>query len=91
MPDIFDLKNIDDLPKKVKNNLNPSNVRKNTRNLTCLFEIKEQLSIDEVIVALFRKHTLVKSRMWVSANLYNLKKKGYLERVDKKMGVYRKV
>ena len=87
---IFDLTNVDDLPEDQKRQLKLINVRDDAKNLLGLFELKNRLSIDEIIVGLYRLHKMIKSRTWVSSTLYNLSKKSLIKKVDGSQGEYEK-
>lgn len=79
---LFDLKNLDDLPEDVKKEVAPLGLRKDTEMLLSLFDIKNQLSIDEIVVGLMRKHGLKKKRSWVSSTIYNLKRRNIIKKID---------
>lgn len=75
MKDIFDLEKSDDLPSSVKLNIKGYNAKKLSEHsikLIELFEIKKTLSVDEIIVGLYRKFNIQKTRVWVSTTAYNL-------------------
>lgn len=86
---IFDLENISDLGENVTSQLKVSSISKNDRKILDLFEIKNTLSIDEIIVGLARKYELSKERSWVSNRLYSLSKSRKLEKIKGKKGIYR--
>lgn len=90
MEDIFSLENTDSLPEEVKSQIYVNSLKKGSKMLLELFSIKSELSIDEIIVGYYRKFDLIKSRTWVSSNLYNLSKKGMIYKVKGKKGVYKK-
>jgi len=91
--DIFDLSDITDISKKVELNLVGLRINKKTKKLLDLFNIKTSLSIDEILVALYRLYRIEETREWVSSTLYNLSRKnlvkkhkiirGFYERTDK--------
>jgi len=91
--DIFDLSDITDISKKVELNLVGLRIHKKTKKLLDLFNIKTSLSIDEILVALYRLYRIEETREWVSSTLYNLSRKnlvkkhkiirGFYERTDK--------
>lgn len=72
---IFDLKNISDISTECKNNLKLLNMRYNTKYLLELFDKKNPLSIDEIIVAFYRLYKVESNRIWISNTLYDLKRK----------------
>lgn len=88
---IFGLESTEDLPESCKSELRIMNVRDETMMLLNLFDLKSPLSFDEIIVGLYRLHKLEKTRVWVSATLYNLNKKGLVRKVEGKKGIYEKV
>ena len=67
------------------------NVRDDAQHLLDLFSVKSELSIDEIIVGLYRNNGLEKSRTWVSSTLYNLKRKNLIKKTDNKKGLYTRV
>jgi hypothetical protein len=90
--DIFDTCDTSDLPKGfVATQLKIINVRDDTKLLLELFEKKNELSIDEILVALYRAHNIQKTRTWVSGTAYNLSIKGLIKKVDMKKGIYIKI
>jgi len=88
---IFNLDKTDDLPEAYKKQLKLLNVRDDTRSLLALFDLKDNLSIDEILVGMYRLHKVEKSRIWVSSTLHNLSKKGLIRKIDGTKGKYRKV
>ncbi len=91
MNKMFDLENIDDVTNGCKANLKLNNLKGDTKKLFDLFEKKNILSIDEILVALNRDHKLEKKRSWVSNTLYNLAQKELVKKVIGEQGVYEKV
>ncbi len=87
---VFDINKTDDLPESCKKNLKLLNMRDETKKLLDLFEIKNKLSIDEILVALYRLHKIEKTRSWVSSTLYNLSRKNLIKRIDGTKGDYEK-
>lgn len=88
--EIFNLEKIDDLPEKCVKELKLLNIRDDTKQLLALFERKKRLSIDEIIVGLYRLHKLEKTRTWVSATLYNLSRKDLVKKITGTKGEYEK-
>lgn len=84
---IFDTKNTSDLPDEVRQECKKF-FRNDTEQLLSLFDIKDSLNIDEIIIGLFRKYKLQKTRTWVSSTVYNLSRKNLLESLGN--GVYKK-
>jgi hypothetical protein len=89
MKDIFSLENRDDLSKEVINNLRLIKAHSKAIQMLELFDIKNELSVDEIIVGLFRKHRVNATREWITSTLYNLRRKNYVKLISK--GRYRKV
>jgi len=85
---IFDLKDTSDCPDL---KLKLLNIRLRTKNLLSLFDIKSPLSIDEILVGLFRKYDVIEKRSWVNYTLYNLSNKGYVIKLPKTKGVYERL
>ena len=90
---IFDIKDISDLPESVKEKVG---VKTNTistavKNLLALFDIKDILSIDEMFVGYYRKYGIEVKRTWLSYALYNCVKRNQLIREPGVKKLYRKV
>lgn len=85
--ELFDLKNVTDIPETLQ--LKIHNLSATTDKILKLFAIKAELSIDEILVGLYRKYKIERSRNWISATLYNLKKRDYILKVNGKKGVYK--
>jgi hypothetical protein len=83
MSDIFDLNNLNDLPDDVKKQIAPLGLKKDTEMFISLFDIKEQLTVDEIIVGMMRKYN--------SWTVYNLKCRKIIKEVDDKKKTYEKV
>ncbi len=88
--DIFNLDKTDDLPENFKKELKLLNIRDDTRHLLDLFERKNKLSIDEILIGLYRLHKIIKTRIWVSSTLYNLSRKNLIRKVAGTKGQYEK-
>lgn len=80
MKDIFDIKDISDIPAIVANNLTSLRMSSPVKQLISLFKIKNSLTIDEVLVGSFRKHKKTYARSYVSCILYNLYRRGLLKK-----------
>lgn len=79
--DIFDLSNLDDLPDGVKKHLRLLNFRKHSYIIAKLFEEQNCLTLDQVIVALYRKHKIIKDRKAAICALYYLQKRNFLNKL----------
>lgn len=89
--DIFDLSNLEGLPISCLNELKPSRLSEDTKQLLDLFKHKSRLSFDEIIVGLYRLHKVEKTRTWVNSTLYNLsKKENLIRKVKGSKGEYEK-
>ena len=89
--DIFDLKNLSDIPLELKENLQVSRGRFSEagRQILSLFDLKNELSLDEILVGMFRKYNVVTTRNCISSNVYNYRRMNLIKMVDK--GVYKKI
>lgn len=88
---IFDLRKTDDIPDFCKKNLKLLNITDETMRLLNLFDIKNPLSVDEIIVAIYRLYKNEKSRAWVTSTLYNLTRKNVIKKSKVKKGYYEKI
>lgn len=82
--DIFDTKKTDDLPSDLLKSLRKKDLNEETKKLLTLFELKPYLSIDEIIIGMFRKYKIVKSRVWAMSATYRLSKRNILKRSNRK-------
>lgn len=88
--DIFNLENTSDLTNDCKKQLKLLNMRDDAKRLLELFDKKSPLSIDEIIVGLYRLYKLEKTRVWVSSTLYNLSRKNLIKKISGIKGEYEK-
>lgn len=91
--EIFCMTNTEDLPKEVKKELRAIEGSKKiiTKLIIQLFLIKSPLSVDEILIGLYRVHKIVKTRSWLSSSLFHLKSHGVIENAPEKRGVYKLV
>lgn len=85
---IFDLNEISDLSPGCKNQLK---LVKTLDELECvldLFVLKNELTINEILVGLYRQYNLEKSRFWVSGTLQRLKRK---KLIASNRGIYTRI
>ena len=69
MKDIFDCKNIDDLPPKLKKDVeSPINL------ILELFKIKPVLTEQEIIVGLYRKYNVIRTKIQIRGIMYRTNK-----------------
>jgi len=83
---IFDVSSVDDLPQELKKELKKKNLNANDGKILELFFDKNDLTIDEILIGLYRKHKVIQKRSWVSNRLFSLSKAGKIKKVRK--GVY---
>lgn len=74
---IFDLSDLTDVPADV---LKEIMTAKSTGLLMSLFNYKERLTIDEIVVGLIRKYNIKIKRIWVTSTMYNLQKRGFIKK-----------
>lgn len=87
--EIFNLSNLEDLPDKLKADLKHENTDPFKRKILELFTLKSTLSVDEIQVGFYRKHSEYKSRRQVVCKLYTMSKDKIINRVKGRKGVYR--
>lgn len=98
MTNIFDLNDLGGVSSIAQSALNLSvNITEIEKNILLLFDQKEILSINELVVAYDRKFNISslrvsddKIRVKITSVLSRLGKKGFLVRVEGKKGVYQK-
>lgn len=78
MTDIFDTVTTDDLPNDIKDFISHSTKRK----IFLLFKSKSILTVDEIIVALYRKYKLIKNKPTVRLAIHNLCKSGKIKTLE---------
>jgi len=86
--ELFDTNNISDLGENIVSELKLSKMNSGDQQLMELFSIKPQLTIDQIIIGIFRKFGVEKKRGWVTSRLYSLVKKGKLQKVEGINGSY---
>lgn len=87
---VFELGDITDIPDDLKKNLRTMGATcPKTSNILKLFEMKNELTIDEILVGLYRMFGHQKTRSWVSSSLYNLSRKKLVAKSDS--GVYKRL
>ena len=80
---MFNTANLDDLPQELKNELKKKNLNSGDEKILSLFSEKNELSIDEILIALYRKYKIVQKRTWVSNRLFVLSKAGQVGKIKK--------
>lgn len=83
MIDIFDTKNLSDLPDKLIKNLK---INPKDDEVMELFKLKNILNINEIIIGIYRKYKIYRSRDWVTNKVYTLNKTNKIKRI--KYGTY---
>lgn len=86
--EIFNLMDLSDLKKETTDELKGIYVNRKDQLILSLFEIKNILSIDEIIVALSRKYKVNVNRGWIVNRLYALKNKKLIFKVKGTKGIY---
>ena len=81
--DVFNLSDISDLSFESKQQIRLRNfqLKAETRLLLNLFNIKSQLTINEIIAGLERLHGIKRGRNWVSKTLNNLKTSNLIKKI----------
>jgi len=79
--DIFNIDCIDDVPHELKKEILGERYRAGIGSVSILklFNVKAQLSVDEILIGLYRKFGIKKNRRWVSLTMHNLCKNKHCE------------
>lgn len=92
MNDLFDLTNVEDLPEKIKSDIN---VDLFAKRIVDLFELAQRdLSIDEITVAYYRKYNEedmdIKTKKQIMSKVYNMSRERNpkIRSVEGKKGIY---
>jgi hypothetical protein len=85
---IFSSDNTDDLPEKCKEQLRKKRDGTTSQKVLKLFDLKRVLTINEIIIALYRKHKTVKERGPLSNILHYLNKRNAIKKIG--VGTYEK-
>lgn len=85
---IFNARIIDDLPESLQEQVWLAGRTHDTKRLVSLFDIKQELTLAEILIGMFRKFGIEKQKKWAVANIHNLIGAGILVRTGK--GLYRK-
>ncbi len=86
---IFDMKNIYDIPEGLRNYLSKSKEKTYKDMLLSLFDIKKELTRQEMIVGLIRDYKLDKSQQWFSNLISQHMRRGNIKRIE--TNLYEKV
>ena len=87
---IFNLIDISDIPESMQRRLTGYKSFRMTHYICQLFEIKDKLSIDEVMIGLYRHFGHERTRVWVRNILSDMVKNKFLVRSEK-IGEYCKI
>ncbi len=83
------LGNLSDLPEELKKQLQATKTDELERQiLEVLSELEGIGNIDEILVGLYRKYTVIQDRAFLSNKMYRMAKSGHLKSVKGKKGVY---
>lgn len=87
---IYDTKNLDNIPKELKNQLskNEKKPSKNDNILTLIREANKPVTVDELLIALYRKYRITSKRHSVLNTIARLVQKKIIESVSKGSGIY---
>lgn len=80
--DIFDLNDLSDLNPETIKHIQKRKAILHVKQILELFEIKTPLTTDEITVGLERKFNKITFRKILATRLSQMKKKGYIKRVD---------
>jgi uncharacterized LabA/DUF88 family protein len=81
--------NISDLPELLRNQLQAAKTDELERQVLEVLEGFEGVAnIDEILVGLYRRFSLIQERAFISNKLYRMQKAGHLISVKGKRGVY---
>ena len=84
------LGNVSDLPEELRNQLQVTKVDKAERQiLDVLSSLEGIANIDEILVGLYRKFSIIKERDYLSNKLHRMAKAGHLINVKGKKGIYK--
>ncbi len=87
--DIFDVASISDLPDEMRKEIEARRLDDFEVKIMELFKIANRaLSIDEVMVAFYRKYHILKNRRQILNKLYQIAKTGNSDLIMVKRGIY---
>ena len=87
--DIFNITDLKGIPKSVVSNLRLCRKNETSKNIMELFELKRELNLNEIVIGLYKKFNLEKSRASITVSLTHLVSKKLLLKND--FGTYEKV
>lgn len=83
------LGNTSDLPEELKNQLQATKTDELERQILDVLSGLEGVgNLDEVLVGLYRKYSVIQERQFLSNKLYRMAKTGHVKSVKGKKGVY---
>jgi hypothetical protein len=80
---IFDTVKTEDLPSELLEQLKNNALNSYDTKIMSFFIYKKELNIDEILIALFRKYKIIKTRAWLSNRLYFLSQKNKVKKIAK--------
>ncbi len=90
MKNLFDINDLSDLPEDMRKDVESRRLDDFESKILDLFEIaNRELTIDEVMIALFRKFSLIKNRRQVMNKLYQMGNPKTGRLVSVKKGLYK--
>lgn len=87
---IFDIQDTSDVNDEYKKSLFVDGIKSDTKKVLELFNMKDELSIDQIGIALYRSHGIQKTRKWILATLNNLMRREFIASTGQR-GIYRKL
>ena len=78
--DIFDLKSMQDAPQDVKSELRPSKESSLTSTILALYNIKSPLTVNELIIGLYRKFKIKTKRSTLVVAISRLSSQGIIKK-----------
>jgi Fic family protein len=84
------LGNVSDLPEELRNQLQATKIDELERQiLDVLSSLEGIANLDEILVGLYRKFSVIQERQYLSNKLYRMAKAGHIITVKGKKGVYK--
>jgi hypothetical protein len=88
---LLDLADISDLPDDIKNSLAKRAGDTISDKILSLFEIKNPLSIDEIIVGLYRGYKMKKPRHAIQTYMVHLRTNNEIKRLPGRIAIYDRI
>jgi hypothetical protein len=80
---LIDTTNLDDIPNDLKNELKKRGLNGSDEKILSIISEFTQLSIDEMLIGLFRKYNISKKRTWLANRLFVLSKLNKVKKVSR--------